>query len=379
MSIDSYGVKMNTIKLLLLSLILYSCANVYTSRSPAQLDLSCKDLVGKIFEIRTSRILSNAGLDNTNRIAKAEELLETTFSNDQRQALIQAHEIGNGELGLDGINEAGITRSGSSNFTQRQLDRKTRLLKKASFSSTEIRKLFDNGLAGKSRYDGITAEQRLVLKQQEAIFKQEVIPNIPQYAVKKIPENNKLKYHSFYSGIRDFLDEPKKVFERVKDLEIEALRRKNKRPNDKMQDIVEEILSEKEKKHGFKPTIDLENKAYNAQDWWAMLRDGALFNDTSFRSDAGVRSGHGELTHRIQWYAVMREIEVNPKRFRDGNNPLPETVEVYKFMGSLDVNPSYQIESRDLWFTLFDAFSGTFHQPEYFHPAHKYWEAISWQ
>ncbi len=379
MTISLRGVTMNSIKILFLALTLYSCANSDIARYPAQLDKSCKDLIGGIFEYKTTRVLNNAGLSEEARILKAEELLETTLTKDQKVALTKAHEVGSGEIGLDGINEAGISRTGSSNFTQNQIIRKTRLLSEASFTSTEIRKLLDSGLAGKSRYDGITAEQRLILKQQEALFKEEVLPKIPTYKIKKLPKNEKLKYHSFYSGIRDFLDEPKKVFERVKDLEIEALRRKNKRPDDKMQDIIEEILSEKEKKHGFKPSINLENKSYSAEDWWAMLREGALFNDTSFRSGEGVRSGHGELTHRIQWYAVMREIEINPKRFKDGNKSLPPTVEVYKFLGSLDINPSYKVESNDMWFILFDAFSGTFHQPEYFHPAHKYWEAISWQ
>lgn len=375
---------MRSFSLIIFTLLISSCSfspsKNYQAREPAQSSAdTCRQSITKVFELRAHRIVENAGLSQSDRVSKAESALGLSFSDQQQKALLLAHQVGDNEIGLDGINSAGIRINGESNFTRKQVLQKVRTLRNGGFSADQARRLLDDGFAGGSRYKGLTIEQKAALKKQEKLFKDEVLPNIPKYNVKKLPKDDKLKFHTFYSAVRDFLDEPKKVFQRVKDLEIEAIRRKNANPDMEMPKIVEEILSEMETKHGFKKAVDLEDKAYSADDWWTMLRQGALFNDTSFRSATDVRSGHGELTHRIQWYALMREIDLNPARFAANNEDLPATVEIYKFLGNKKINPSYKIDGNDLWFTLFDAFSGTFHQPEYFHPAHKYWEAISWQ
>ena len=131
---------------------------------------------------------------------------------------------------------------------------------------------------------------------------------------------------------------------------------------------------------GFKPATILENKSYSETDWWAMLREGALFNDVVFNKGAvSGRERHGEYTHRIQWYAVLREIELNPKRFKDGNNELPKASEVFKHIGDEKMNATVRIGGKDMWFIIFDAFSSSLHQPETFHSLHNYWEGILWK
>ncbi|MFA6239157.1 MAG: LirA/MavJ family T4SS effector [Bacteriovorax sp.] len=369
---------------LTLLLILTSCSSVNTTRDPASMDNSCFSAFSAFNQENSKTaesILKNVQLDDSGRIEKAEQLLGSSLSLSRREALIKAHNIGNNQLGADGITEAGVRLDGTTNYTQGQIRQKYIFLKNAGFSPEEIKTLLDSGIAGKNRFAGLTEKQIKKLKSQEKDFVENGIPVLKKYRPEIPTDKPEIKYATFYQGIVDLLNEPKVVYERVRDLEIEVLRRSNLRPDVDVNDLLDEVLEEIEKKHGFKKSIVLENKSYSADDWWTMLREGSLFNDITFTQAVSNtdRGGHGAYTHRIQWYAVLREIELNPARFQKGNKPLPKAAEMFKHIGDKKMNANIVINGKDMWFVLFDAFSGSLHQPETFHSIHKYWEGILWK
>lgn len=76
------------------------------------------------------------------RLGKAERLLGKTFSVAEQEAIIAAHLVGAGESGLNGS----LAKVG--NYTQGQIRKKAEILRRAGFSSQEIRRLMEEGIVG---------------------------------------------------------------------------------------------------------------------------------------------------------------------------------------------------------------------------------------
>ena len=89
-------------------------------------------------------IIATANMTDAQRIEGAEKLLGTKLSPEQREALLEAHYVGAGELGADGVSSARI-----GNYTQAQKCTKGRkLMKDGTFSREQTQKLMDAGYAG---------------------------------------------------------------------------------------------------------------------------------------------------------------------------------------------------------------------------------------
>ena len=70
-------------------------------------------------------------------------MLGTRLNSSQKRAVEEAHLVGRGNIGKDGMNPAGI-----GNYTQAQLRQKNRILRDAGFTSQERRQLMDRGVVG---------------------------------------------------------------------------------------------------------------------------------------------------------------------------------------------------------------------------------------
>ena len=84
----------------------------------------------------------SGNLTDRERIAEAGRLLSKKLTPDQERALLEAHLVGKGARGADG----GPAKLG--NYTQAQIVRKGRILRRAGFSPDETRKLMDEGVVG---------------------------------------------------------------------------------------------------------------------------------------------------------------------------------------------------------------------------------------
>ena len=84
---------------------------------------------------------------NRARLNEAESLLGRNLDRNQRDAVIQAHEVGRGEVGRDG------TPARIGNYTQAHLHQKARILKEQGFREGEIRTLMENGIVGLSEVE----------------------------------------------------------------------------------------------------------------------------------------------------------------------------------------------------------------------------------
>lgn len=86
--------------------------------------------------------------DEAERLRKAKEILgpedDLSPESEKGKAILTAHEIGAGEKGADGENEAGV-----GNYSIGQLKRKYEELQKADYTRPEIQKLMDGGIVGK--------------------------------------------------------------------------------------------------------------------------------------------------------------------------------------------------------------------------------------
>ena len=83
--------------------------------------------------------------NNSRRIAEAEKAIDHDLTPNERQALIKAHEFGNGAKGENG------KPAHLGNYTVSQLKGKAKILKNAGFTQDQIRKLMENGVVGLSK------------------------------------------------------------------------------------------------------------------------------------------------------------------------------------------------------------------------------------
>lgn len=199
-------------------------------------------------------------------------------------------------------------------------------------------------------------------------------------------------------SIKAFFDDSKKVYARMQDFEdevmIECLKNDPKYLQKEIlvqykirEKAMNDVLGRLEKEHGFKSTsaseykpLILEDKSYSLSEWFAMLKKGQAFNDSGFLSgqdadnivefleDIGNRGGHGYYTHRIQWYVMMKDMNDFPAKYKG-----LKAVEIFKKLGDLGFNKKMG-QANDagdtIWQNLFDSFSGSYHQPEFFRQTH---------
>ena len=93
-------------------------------------------------EAAEAPIAFTRNLSDSERLNESERVLGRELNPDQRQAVIDAHNIGRGEVGKDG----GI--AGLGNYTPVQIATKARILRRAGFESFEARTLMEQGITG---------------------------------------------------------------------------------------------------------------------------------------------------------------------------------------------------------------------------------------
>jgi hypothetical protein len=214
---------------------------------------------------------------------------------------------------------------------------------------------------------------------------------VPPFKEGVNPTDEDVLYREALDQTKKLFDDEQIVFTRMQEFEDEIIvRSRASVPNfdelpKKEQAILKqnkmiEIMSELEIKHGFKSTSDdgyealvLANKSYGLDEWLEMLADGKMFNDSAFKSvdnplDITNRGGHGYFTHRIQFYVLMKEIDANPSKYGDLN-----ASQLFKKLGDKEFNQKVGAANNGgdtLWQQMFDAFSGSYHQPETFRKMH---------
>jgi hypothetical protein len=230
-------------------------------------------------------------------------------------------------------------------------------------------------------------------KERAKGFLQDYAGSQPSGLFKRLPTGLPARLVKGYEAIFQLLRSRQRFFELLQVLEASAYKRalaelgREVDPKNDAQVLYKHVLAvlaEKEQQHGFKPAIDLEDKAYTQEEWMAMLANGAPFNDTVFldRYD----SGHGLLSHRVQWYAVMLEKERNPAAFTNDDDPSYKDIKVvdlFKELGNaagmtkLDwKDTGYYIPADPvfhMWMPLFDAFESDFTSPEFVHAQNLVW------
>ena len=180
------------------------------------------DLIGKSGEDRLAREIAKEK-DNEMRLDKSANILGRNLSDEEKQAIIRAHEIGMGEKGKDGNNAA------IGNYTQKQIWEKARILK--GFSKDERRILMENGLVGeKERKEA----EKKIKKAYENIFDifRGVDPDSGSSRVaiekeRKTIRNRGLKYkknlevEDMSTSDKPLTDEQKEL---IKDIKLEELK-----------------------------------------------------------------------------------------------------------------------------------------------------------
>lgn len=130
-------------------------------------------------------------VDPSERIGAAQKVLGTSISNGKRRAIHEAHVIGSGEIGRDGRSSAGVNADGTSNFTLGQLLRKAKILKKAGFGRSEIRKLFDHGIVGEP------------LELRTGKYEAEPVVATIMLSIKALVRENPIAFYELASKARD--------------------------------------------------------------------------------------------------------------------------------------------------------------------------------
>ena len=92
---------------------------------------------------------------NNVRIRETQNLLGRPLNSKERNAVIEAHEVGRDKAGKDG------TPARIGNYTQAQLRQKAHILKENGFNRADIRLLMENGIVGLSEVES-TSFQRIV-------------------------------------------------------------------------------------------------------------------------------------------------------------------------------------------------------------------------
>lgn len=116
---------------------------------------------------------------------------------------------------------------------------------------------------------------------------------------------------------------------------------------------LKDALFHTEQQHGFAPQIDRLQGGLSSQgEFMGMLANGRMFKDRSASSD------HGEYTHRLQWHAVARDMELNPQLYTTN-----KASDLYR---GLATRYQHGQTAKYNWMSLFDHNdnTGDYRQPE---------------
>lgn len=220
---------------------------------------------------------------------------------------------------------------------------------------------------------------------------------VPEFKAGVSPTKIEVDLREAYVAARDVLDTPDVVYKQMQAFEDEVIVECHKMnpkyarlPIDQQFEIkqtaMEKVLGAQELKHGFKSTsvteykpLILEKKPYSLDEWFEMLQQGHMFNDSGFLPsttdnlatklmEVNERAGHGYYTHRIQFYVLMKEMDKNPAKF---NNV--KASQLLTTLGDMKFNKKLGLANGPgdtLWQEIFDSFSGSYHQPEFFRQRH---------
>ena len=119
-----------------------------------------------------------------NRLELAEYILNRPLLEQQKQALMKAHNIGKEEPGIDG-EPAGI-----GNYTKVQLLKKTRILKQSGFTQKETKLLVENKVVGSSKRTRKSLTAKIIEETPPEKIKEiaiKLIEEMPSEELQKIP------------------------------------------------------------------------------------------------------------------------------------------------------------------------------------------------
>jgi hypothetical protein len=116
---------------------------------------------------------------------------------------------------------------------------------------------------------------------------------------------------------------------------------------------LKDVLYQTEQDHGFAEPVHRIDGLLDSGEFMGMVKAGLMFKDR------GAARDHGENSHRLQWYAVAKDMEANPDRYNT-----TKASDLYK-----DLAGPYEQgqEGEFKWDTLFDHTQQDFRQAETLH------------
>ncbi len=166
------------------------------------------------------------------------------------------------------------------------------------------------------------------------------------------------KFRKSYQEIYDFLASPTRTNTQIKSFANEVIDL-SERDGISPREAFLKLFDQMEKKHGFNPVQNLDNLELRADKFNEFFKKKSLFNDSAFSHDP-----HGEFSHRLQWYLVMKEMELHPEKFIDSKGKVLKASDIYQSMEVYKHNITGQ---NPVWIFLFDQeYKGSFSSPENF-------------
>ena len=153
-------------------------------------------------------------------------------------------------------------------------------------------------------------------------------------------------------------NQPEIIFNRLVELEIQISYWLHEFPYFRPGEIFDFIIKGTEQRHGFSSPIRLESQL-TQEEFSFHTKQGRPIDDYSFKGKP-----HGRITHRLQWYVIMKEAEKYPESFSSSRS----VGQFYKTMGYEDFIKPYRYISKDnyVFSKLFDSASNpqSFTSPE---------------
>lgn len=116
---------------------------------------------------------------------------------------------------------------------------------------------------------------------------------------------------------------------------------------------LKDALFQTEQQHGFAPQVErLQGGLSGPGEFMGIVGSGRMFKDRSAAPD------HGEYTHRLQWHAVAKDMEINPQLYTAGR-----ASDLYRGLATRYQHGQTRTYN---WMSLFDqnASTGDYRQPE---------------
>ena len=197
------------------------------------------------------------------------------------------------------------------------------------------------------RAAGNQAVAKLLARKQRVpspnqVLSDPVVPNelATQYQA-LFPAADAVRWSSDYSRIQALLRDKAWMIRLLKDLDRD-LRARGMKPGKWVPKALTNALTDMERKHGFGTARLLPIGLVPGNLWLELIRRGF-----AQPKDPGAGLSHGEFTHRIQWWAIMRDYERNRGLYR--HTPL----ELYKKLGDPAITATVRTSSGPMARSLF--------------------------